>query len=536
MISAPHQRIPCGPFVAIGLSLTVLFGVASPSYSAESSPRKVIYVEESMPTSMNPLFPGSDADRRAHQLVFDYLYERSVVAEGHRSRIIDSITQNETKPTYNLHLKKGIRWHDKQPLTATDICFTIRALQHQDTPTSWPVPATIRTCEVIEPLTASITFEKPIIELPAHLNFPLIPAHRFDSPAIAKDNPFATLPIGSGPMQATLDERNNWQLTAHKSPHVQTAIEQLTLEHGGDVFAQTQLLLAGAIDGMIRVPPSFIDDVAENPSLALQQNPTTEWWFIAMNTGTASLADAKVRHAIDRLLDRRRLRIDGLGEPEDAPSTSVHWMTGPFLPNSEYANQSLYPILSASHDQAERLFKQAGFARLPNDGALVNGTQPLRLDIGIVDAVEQLAPDFIAELARQLRAGGLEPHFHTIDSNQWKSPSSAGLHANLDMVVGTTDRTGILGVESLFHSTGELNFFRYSNPAADRLIEGLKLDPSSMEAHFAAWELHTLLAQERPFLFLWQLESWSAWSTRINPVIITPETYFADFESWGITP
>ena len=135
-----------------------------------------------------------------------------------------------------------------------------------------------------------------------------------------------------------------------------------------------------------------------------------------------------------------------------------------------------------------------------------------------------------------MRAGGLEPSFTTVDDAQWARAASAGLNTKFDMVIGTTNKAGFLGVEDLFHSTGEMNFFRYSNATADRLIEGLKLDPASMEAHFAAWELHTLLAQERPFLFLWQLESWSAWSTRVSPIIITPESYFADFESWAVKP
>ena len=134
------------------------------------------------------------------------------------------------------------------------------------------------------------------------------------------------------------------------------------------------------------------------------------------------------------------------------------------------------------------------------------------------------------------RAGGLELELSTIQDEQWRDAASSGLEKSFDLIVGLTDKSGLVGVTDLFHSTGEDNFFRYSNPTADQLIDGLKLDPASMEAHFAAWELHTLIAQESPFLFLWQLESWSAWSKRVQPVIITPDTYFADFESWTLTP
>ena len=208
------------PLWLLVMGMVLFAGPAGNALAADATPKSIIYVEETMPTSMNPLFPANGVDRRAHQLVFDYLYERSVVAEGYRSRVVEMLSAEPEGQTYTLTLKKGLRWHDKHPISSTDICFSIRALQHQDTPTSWPVPASIRACEAPEPLTVRLTFEEPVIEVPAHLNFPLLPSHVFDGPAITRDNSFAAVPVGSGPMQAALDERNRWQMTAHKSPHV----------------------------------------------------------------------------------------------------------------------------------------------------------------------------------------------------------------------------------------------------------------------------------------------------------------------------
>jgi peptide/nickel transport system substrate-binding protein len=515
---------------------SLLIGSLSLLMAASTTETRIIYVEEELPTSMNPLFPKNDADRRVHQLVFDYVYERSVVSEGFRSRIIDTVSSDPEGQSFQLTLKKGLRWHDKEPITALDLCFSIRALQHQDTPTTWPVPSTIRSCEATDLLTSQITFEQPIADLPAHLNFPLIPAHQFESPAIGNDHGFGLNPVGSGPMRAQLDDRNNWQLEAHKSPHVASKIDQITLESGGDLFAQTQLMLAGAVDGMIRVPPSYMDEIAESPILSLKPNPSSEWWFVALNTSKQPLVNTSIRAALDALLNRSELRLTGLGESDHGPGSSVHWMTGPFLPNSGYENKSLYPTLRADPDKAASLFTKAGYKRLPNQGSWVKGQAPIRLTIGILESIERLAPEFSSVIGAQLRSGGIEVIFKQISNEQWQQSVRPGFISSLDMLIGKSEESSIYGINALFHSTGEQNFFRYANPTADRLLDGLKLDPASMEAHFAAWELHTLITQDRPYLFLWHLESWSAWATRVQPVVITPHTYFADFESWNIKP
>jgi peptide/nickel transport system substrate-binding protein len=528
--STPKPRAKRRELCALLVVSTVLL------VGGATSDTRIIYVEEDLPTTMNPLFPSNDTDRRAHRLVFDYLYERSVVTEGYRSRVIETVTPNPDGKTFQLSLKKGVRWHDKEPMKAADICFSIGALQHQDTPTTLPLPAAITSCEPVDEHTLTLAFEAPIADLPAHLTFPLIPQHHFESSSIPSDHPFALTPVGSGLMRARLDERNNWQLEAHKSPHVSPHIQSLQLEAGGDLFAQTQLMLAGAIDGMIRVPPSFIDEIAASTALALQPTPSDEWWFIALNTSKQPLSNSTIRWSIDAILNRSELRLAGLGEDPDTIESTVHWMTGPFLPDSGYANQSLYPKLRSNPEQAAQRLTKAGLKRLPNAGSWLYNDDALRLHIGVLESVDRLAPQFTQVLGKQLRSGGIEAVFKTISDEDWQQASRLGLDSSLDMLVGKSEHSGIQGVKSLFHSTGEDNFFRYSNPAADRLIDGVLATPDSTEAHYAAWELHTLIAQDRPYLFLWKLEAWSAWAVHVQPIIITPDTYFADFESWNVKP
>jgi len=49
----------------------------------------VSYYEESLPTSLNPLFARSMVDHRSNELVFDRLFYRSAITNEVRSRLVD---------------------------------------------------------------------------------------------------------------------------------------------------------------------------------------------------------------------------------------------------------------------------------------------------------------------------------------------------------------------------------------------------------------------------------------------------------------
>ena len=87
----------------------------------------VSYYEESLPTTMNPLFARTMVDRRAHELVFDRLYYRSAITAEVKSRLVASETVLDGREAIELALVEGVKWHDGQPVLASDICFRIDA-------------------------------------------------------------------------------------------------------------------------------------------------------------------------------------------------------------------------------------------------------------------------------------------------------------------------------------------------------------------------------------------------------------------------
>lgn len=93
----------------------------------------VAYYEESLPSTLNPLFAQSMVDRRSQELIFDRLFFRSAITSTIKSRVVDG-ERLEGGKKIKLTVKPGVKWHDGEPLKPEDICFTVNALRDPKTP------------------------------------------------------------------------------------------------------------------------------------------------------------------------------------------------------------------------------------------------------------------------------------------------------------------------------------------------------------------------------------------------------------------
>jgi len=118
------------------------------------------YFEESIPMSLNPLFAKTMADHRAQELVFDRLWFNDAITNELRSRVVQKYQIAEAGRAVEVTLKTGIRWHNGQALTSKDLCFTVKAMLDEGTPS--PVAAHYREfivgCDSKGPQAALIRF------------------------------------------------------------------------------------------------------------------------------------------------------------------------------------------------------------------------------------------------------------------------------------------------------------------------------------------------------------------------------------------
>jgi peptide/nickel transport system substrate-binding protein len=105
------------------------------------------------PFAHNPRGPGY---LRA-SFIFDTLIWKD--ARGFIPALARSWEYEPQGPAYVFRLHPGVKWHDGQPLTASDVAFTLNYLQRHPVP--WVSLAPVQQAEVVDPLTIRIKLAKP---------------------------------------------------------------------------------------------------------------------------------------------------------------------------------------------------------------------------------------------------------------------------------------------------------------------------------------------------------------------------------------
>ncbi|MCA9571128.1 MAG: hypothetical protein KC656_24985, partial [Myxococcales bacterium] len=362
------------------------------------------FYEEALPTTLNPLFAQSMVDRRAQELVFDRLYFRSAITSTLKSRLVETAEKLEDGKKLKLTVKKGVKWHDGEPFQGTDICFTVKALLDESTPSllGKQFREVLVGCEG-DSKVATIEFKRAYANPEERLSFRVLPAHKFPGTTIFPDDAFGTRPVGTGPMKGSMG-RSETRFEAYQNAHHNPKIPLMQLAEGGDPIVQIKTLLNGSIQGVVAVPPPRRPEVRASDDVALKSYDLRSWWFMAVNTNKPHLADKRIRQALNVTIDRTRLRELTMGIKPTDELPACQFISGPFIPSSPYYNRSIEPQETADRNKAKALMESAG-ATMEHDLWLYKG-KPVNLRIGMRAALDVEAKDLLNQLGNQLQSGG----------------------------------------------------------------------------------------------------------------------------------
>lgn len=164
------------------------------------------------PRFINPVLANSDIDQDLTKLAYSGLM-RNAGTDADTEIIPDlaeSYTISPDGKTYTFILKKNAEFHDRTPVTADDVAFTIASIQN--TQLQSPLSGNwlgIQT-EVIDPQTIRFTLPRPFSGFLEIATVGILPKHIWG--AMTPDEFFASSknnnPVGSGPFKVTSVKRN----------------------------------------------------------------------------------------------------------------------------------------------------------------------------------------------------------------------------------------------------------------------------------------------------------------------------------------
>ena len=209
---------------------------------------------------------------------------------------------------WEVKLRPGVRWHDGQRFTATDVKYTFDRMSDAARKLRHVVPSDIfKGVDVVDDLTVRIRLEKPYAPLARRLiEFPMVPRHVIEA---VGDEKFGEAPVGTGPYRFARWVKGEFvELAANRDywgpkPAYDVAIFRAVPE----ATTRVASLLSGSVDIATDIPPELANAVRTRGTLRLEPVQGMRVMYVGMNTHRKPLDNVKVRQALNFAIDKQAL-------------------------------------------------------------------------------------------------------------------------------------------------------------------------------------------------------------------------------------
>lgn len=337
-----------------GLTLVgVLLLMAIPGHSGPAGPNTLVIGGAKDIVSPDP-YRTNDADSAyVYQLIFDPL--ATIGPDGRvRPMLAERWDVSADGLTYTFQLRKGVKFHNGDEVTADDVVFSLRRAFD-------PANAAGRKAEnirVIKNYAAvgrdkiQITLEFPFAPFPAALSSLFIQPRKAVEAAGAQ---FEKQPIGSGPFKLVEWVINN-RVVLEANPNYwlkKPQLERVIIRPIPDSSTAAAALLAGDIDTTAVVTAANLPVLKRDPSIEIVRAPANNYVFLGFRMLKPPFADIRFRRAVYMSLNWDAA-IKTL-VPPDLGSRAYGSVPPSLWPRDDEALREI--ALKEDDEQAKRLFQ-----------------------------------------------------------------------------------------------------------------------------------------------------------------------------------
>lgn len=438
----------------------------------------LVYAQLSEGKTLDP----QDSTEQYSQVVTTQIYDRLVEIDEMTGKLVPGLADSWERVddlTLIMHLNKTAKFHNGDPLKASDVKFTLERAKSK--PKVAHLFKAIKDVEILDDNTIKIVTEEPFAPLLNHLSHKtaaIISEKYFKENG---DNYFMK-PIGTGSYKF-----KNWvvgesiTLEANEEyfkgkPSIKTIIIKGIPEENSRVIG----LETGEIDiaeGIATIGRKAVED---SKDLTLMESPSTSVTYLGFSLKNPILQDREVRRAISMGINREEI-IKGLmfGDVKIANG---------FLAPAVFGYSKDSKVLSYNKEEAKRIIESKGLkgAKL----SLVTSNNQLRAQIAEI-------------MQAQLKEIGLDVTLQTLE---WGAFLKSTGNGELDMFMmgwGPSTYDGDYGLYPNFHSSqfgnnGNRTF--YSNEKIDALLDSAKKEMDLEKRRGMYIEVINIVNEDAPVL------------------------------------
>lgn len=266
------------------------------------------------PQYINPLYAtGSDVDADLTRLIYSGLMK----TDGNHMIVPDlaqSYTVSDDQKIYTFILRQDAKWHDGEPVTSSDVVYTLDAIQNPEFHSPLAVTFAGVAVDAPDPSTVVFSLEEPFSAFLAATTIGILPEHLW-SEVVPQNAPLAQLnlkPIGSGPFVFSKLVKDNkgalksYTLTRNTSFYGGTVyLNDITFKFYGDLRELTDAVRNKNVEGASVLAAQDALALAQDGVIHLGAANLSQFTAAFFNTKHSTvIADSAVRQALVLATDR----------------------------------------------------------------------------------------------------------------------------------------------------------------------------------------------------------------------------------------
>lgn len=502
------------------------------------------------PRFINPLLAIGDTDKSLTTLIYSGLLKHGKDG-GYEADLAEYYSVSSDGLIYEIKIKEDAFFHNKAPVTAEDVQFTIeKALDpvlKSPRESNWEGVA----IQIVDEKTIKFILKKPYYPFFENLTMGILPKNLWED-AGSEEFPFSQRniePVGSGPFKFSSIKRNSSGVPTlitlesfDKYTGEKPFISKMEIRFFKDESDLVNTFEEGALDAVAGLSPETAQELKEGGAyITSSLMPRVFGAFFNQNQATI-FTDAQVRKALDTSVDKQSLVkevLKGFGVALDGPIPhSRTLITSTSTLGSSATSTSLVadPI-----EKAKNILSLGGW-KLNGDGVLEkkvkSSTQVLAFSIATSDAPElKRTAEILAETWNKLGAKVDIKVFESGDLNQNVIKPRKYDVLLFGEVVGRD-----LDFYPFWHSSSRndpgLNIALYANITSDKLLEDMRAatEESVLKEKLTAFEAE--VRKDIPAVFTYAPEFIYVISPRVKNINLSslsnPSDRFLGIENWYI--
>jgi peptide/nickel transport system substrate-binding protein len=433
---------------------------------------------------LNPILPESSPASSIDRLVFSGL-TRYNAARQLEPDLATKWTVSPDGRVYTFKLRHGVKWHDGVPFTATDVAFTVAAIQNPDSRSPLASSWQGVTVATVGDDTVSFTLPAPLDSFLDSTTLGIVPRHLLEQvePSALREADFNRHPVGTGPFELNnfAPSADEVQLTANKYYYFgRPKLDNFNFHF----YESSRAALTAYTQHQVTSPGVIaVDDLkqaAKSNHLLVTNLTLPVETTLFFDTTATNLNDAAVRTIISRALNRNALLLAGTGGGGQV-------ITQPLLPG-QIGYSAKYAPAALTIANANAALDAAGWGAKA-DGVRQKDGQSLKLTLATTSGGE--LETVARAVAAQLSPLGIKVDVKAVSLDELQQ--SYMRPRNFQMLLFGVNVGADPDVYAFWHSSQSkdpgVNLSQYNSAAADSALESARIrtDPAIRAAKYDAF-------------------------------------------------